>query len=331
MVQRKDSLLYNQRMLRKKQLTRLLGRRRARLKRFRVLLALILMIIICYGSYKTLKLPQWYLDHSKLARADKSVLTIVGNTITPDYKIINIIRQTALPDVQIFRLDTKELEENIAQLQTVKKVYIRRYWFPARITVAIDERVPAFLLSPNLDSPPNSALTTDGILIDHDYLPFKTEVKAKKLLTYNIQDGQDEIWDKKKVEALIKLTRALESYSNQEVQYIDVRNKSDVYIMLKDYLIRFGEINDTALKRAKWIGSILPQAEKYGKQTKYIDLRWEDSRYIRLEGTKEDTIEGQASKETKKPVEKAEQIENKQQEQPQEPAQTTETEQENLD
>ena len=287
-------------MLKKKQLIRLLGRRRARLKRFRVLLALILMIIICYGGHKTLKLPQWYLDHSKLARADKSVLNIVGNSITPDYKIINIIRQTQIPYTQIFRLNTKELEENIAQLQTVKKVYIRRYWFPARITVAIDERVPAFLLSPNLDSPPNSALTTDGILIDHDYLPFKTEVKAKKLLTYNIQDGQDEIWDKKKVEELIKLTKALETYSNQDVQYIDYRNKTDVYIMLKDYLIRFGEINDTSLNRAKYIASILPQAEKYGKKTKYIDLRWDDSRYIRLEGEKEITHdEEKTSKVTK--------------------------------
>ena len=260
---------------------------RANLKRIRILLSLILIAGICYFSYKVLKLPQWYIDLDKLSRADSSVLLIQGNNITPDYKIINIIRQTQIPYTQIFRLNTKELEENIMQLQTIRKVFIRRYWFPARLNVAVDERVPAFLLAPNLESEPNSALTTDGILIDHDYFPFKTPVKAKKLLTYGVRNGLDEVWDKKKVDELLKLTKALETYSNQEVQYIDIRDKSDIYIMLKDYLVRFGEINDTAQSRAKWIASILPQAEKYGKKTKYIDLRWEDSRYIRLEGAKE--------------------------------------------
>ena len=280
-------IYYQKRRLRANKVKRQIMSTRTTLKRLTVLLSLIIMICICILMYKTLKLSWWYIDSNKLAHADKSVLLIQGNNITPDYKIINIIRQTQLPNVQIFRLNTKELEENILQLQTIKKVFIRRYWFPARLNVAIEERVPAFLLAPNLESEPNSALTTDGILIDHDYFPFKNPVKAKKLLTYGVRNGLDEVWDKKKVSELIKLTKTIEMYSNQEVQYIDIRDKSDIYIMLKDYLIRFGEINDTALSRAKWIASILPQAEKYGKKTKYIDLRWEDSRYIRLEGAKE--------------------------------------------
>ncbi len=285
-------LLYQKRRLKVNKIKRQIMANRATLKRIRILISLVMIILMCYCSKKILKLPGWYIDMDKLSHADSSVLSIQGNNITPDYKIVNIIRQTQIPNVQIFRLDTKELEENILQLQTIKKVFIRRYWFPARLNVAVDERVPAFLLAPNLDSAPNSALTTDGILIDHDYFPFKNPVKAKKLLTYGVRNGIDETWDKKKVDELIKLTKAIETYSNQEVQYIDIRDKSDVYIMLKDYLIRFGAINDTAQNRAKWIASILPQAEKYGKKTKYIDLRWEDSRYIRLEGAKEER-EGQ--------------------------------------
>ena len=260
---------------------------RVALKRIRILLSLILMVLLCYLSYKTLKLPQWYINNDKLAHADSSVLNVQGNNITSDYKIINIIRQTQLPHVQIFRLDTKELEENILQLQTIRKVFIRRYWFPARLYVAVDERVPVFLLAPNLESEPNSALTSDGILLDHEYFPFKNPIKAKKLLTYGVRNGVDEVWNKKKVEELLKLTKAIETYSNQEVQYIDIRDKSDIYIMLKDYLIRFGEINDSAQSRAKCIASILPQAEKFGKKTKYIDLRWEESSYIKIEGVKE--------------------------------------------
>ncbi len=301
-------LAYQKRKLLKKKMIRQIKANRANLKRIRILISLIMIILMCYGSKKILNLPQWYLDMDKLSHADSSVLSIQGNNITPDYKIVNIIRQTQIPNVQIFRLDTKELEENILQLQTIKKVFIRRYWFPARLNVAMDERVPAFLLAPNLQSEPNSALTTDGVLIDHDYFPFKNPVKAKKLLTYGVRDGIDEVWNKKKVEELIKLTKAIEMYSNQEVQYIDIRDKSDVYIMLKDYLIRFGEINDTAQSRAKWIASILPQAEKYGKKTKYIDLRWEDSRYIRLEGAKEEHVDQNASSKPKD--EQAQQEEN---------------------
>ena len=277
--------------------------------------------------YKALKLPQWYINPQKLERADASVLIIQGNIITPDYKIINIIRQTQLPNTQIFRLNTKELEQNLLQLQTIKKVFIRRYWFPARLNVAIDERIPAFLLAPNLESEPNSALTTDGILIDHDYFPFKNPVKAKKLLTYGVRNGLDETWDKKKVADLIKLTKTIEMYSNQEVQYVDIRDKSDIYIMLKDYLIRFGEINDTAISRAKCIASILPQAEKYGKKTKYIDLRWEDSRYIRLEGTKE----AEENKEKQNTEQKQPAPENKQEKQTQELQNQEENQQNSLD
>ena len=282
-------ILYQKRRLKVKKIKRQIMANRAMLERVRFFLSLILMAAIYLLSNKLVKSSKWYIDSDKLSHADSSILSIQGNNITPDYKIINIIRQTQLPNVQIFRLDTKELEENILQLQTIKKVYIRRYWFPARLNVAVDERVPAFLLAPNIESEPNSALTTDGILLDHDYFPFKNQVKAKKLLTYGVRNGLDEVWNKNKVEELIKVTKTIEMYANQEVQYIDIRDESDIYIMLQNYLIRFGKIDSSAQNRAKRIASILPEAAKYNKKIKYIDLRWEDSQYIRLEGEKEIT------------------------------------------
>ena len=157
--------------------------------------------------------------------------------------------------------------------------------------ITIEERTPAFLLAPNLDSEPNSALSSDGVLIDHDYLPFNSNIKAKKLLTYGVRNGHDEVWNKKRVEEILKLTKAMEAYSGLSVVYIDIRNQKDVYIMLDDYLIRFGEINDSAISRAKRIASILPAAKKNADKLKYIDLRWEDSCYLRLEGAKEQRSE----------------------------------------
>ena len=35
--------------------------------------------------------------------------------------------------------------------------------------------------------------------------------------------------------------------------------------------------------RAKWIATILPETEKFKQKIKYIDLRWEDAHYIKLE------------------------------------------------
>ena len=307
-------LLYQKRRLKVNKIKRQIAATRANLQRIRILLSLIMIIAFCYLGIKILKLPQWYLDPAKLSAADPSVIKIQGNIITPDYKIINMIRQTQLPYTQIFRLNTKELENNISQLQPVKKVYVRRFWFPARLTIALDERTPAFLLAPNLDSEPNSALCSDGTLIDHDYLPLNPSIKAKKLLTYGVRDGLDEVWDKKRVEEIIKLVKAIEAYSGQEVQYIDLRNNSDVYIMLKEYLIRFGEINDTAMKRAKWIASILPQARSVEGKIKYIDLRWDDSQYFRLEGAKEIKNEKTEKPKTQQPIIKEQHTQEQKQE-----------------
>lgn len=281
-------LLYQKRRLKVNKIKRQIASNRATLIRIRILLSFFMILAIGYFCYWALKLPQWYIDSNKLAIAHSEVLKIQGNVITPDYKIINMIRQTQLPYTQIFRLDTTELENNISQLTPIKKVYVRRYWFPARLTINVDERTPAFLLAPNLESEPNSALTTDGILIDNDYLPFNSSIKAKKLLTYGVKDGYDEVWDKKRVEEILKLIKAIEAYSNQEVQYIDLRNQKDVYVMLEEYLIRLGEINETSLNRAKWIATILPEARKYNQKVKYIDLRWDDSYYLRLKESKEE-------------------------------------------
>ena len=121
----------------------------------------------------------------------------------------------------------KELEQNLEQLQTVKKVYVRRYWFPARLQVALDERTIAFLLAPNLETEPISALTTDGVLLDHDYFPFKTTAKARKLLTYGVHDGVDEVWDKKKVDELME---QLISLINTHIHY------DNIYKFIKSFL-----------------------------------------------------------------------------------------------
>ena len=154
-------------------------------------------------------------------------------------------------------------------------------------------------------------------------MPFSPSIKAKKLLTYGVRDGIDEVWDKKRVENMINLLNALEAYSSMQVKYMDARNQDDVYIMLDDYLIRFGKVDETGLARAKKIASILPEAQKNKDKLKYIDLRWEDSCYLRLEGVKEITPE---IKNIQKDKVKQQKPENDEQEKPAEQEQKANTE-----
>lgn len=274
---------YYRRRLKANKMRRLIASRRRALNNFRVLLRLCLIVFIIFFALKVLRLSGWYLNQDLLAVADESIIRIEGNAITPKYKIVDLVRQVNLPNVQIFRLDTTEIEDNLLKLQPIKKVYIRRLWHPARLNIIIEERTPVFLITPALDAEPISAITTDGVFIDREYMPISPKFHTYKIITYGVRGDDYEKWNKSRVDEILRLTKAIETYGGQRVEYLDLRNPNDVYIKLEKVLIRFGEINDTSLKRAKWVATILPETEKFKQKIKYIDLRWEDAHYIKLD------------------------------------------------
>ncbi len=274
---------YYRRRLKANKMRRLIASRRSAIRNFRVLLRILLIIFIILFAFKVLKLSGWYLNQDLLAVADERVIKIEGNAITPKYKIVDLIRQVQLPYVQIFRLDTTEIENNLLKLKPIKKVYVRRLWNPARINIIIEERTPVFLITPALDAEPISAITTDGVFIDREYMPISPKFHTYKIITYGVRGDDYEKWNKQRVDEILMLTKSIETYGGQKVEYIDLRNPNDVYIKLEKVLIRFGEINDTALKRAKWVATILPEVAKFKQKIKYVDLRWDDAHYIKLE------------------------------------------------
>lgn len=275
---------YYRRKLRANKMRRRIISAKNSIRNLRTLIRVGLIFGIIYFGIWTLKLPQWFIDRDLLRVADEAVVMIEGNSITPKYKIIDLVKQTELPHTQVFRLDTRELERNIAQLQPIKKVYVRRYWFPARLNILVEERVPVFLIAPNLETDPISAITADGVFIDREYMPIPPKYNATKILTYGLAGDDYEQWDKKRVDEISKLIKTIEAYSKQDVKYVDLRNPKDVYIQIGDIMLRLGEINESIYNRTKWIATILPEAQsKYGRKIKYIDLRWEDARYIKLD------------------------------------------------
>jgi len=275
---------YYRRKLRANKMRRRIISAKNSIRNLRMLIRVGLIFAIMFLGIKILKLPQWFIDKDLLAVVDSSVVKIEGNLITPKYKIIDLIKQTRLPRTQVFRMDTRELERNIAKLQPIKKVYVRRYWLPARLNILVEERVPVFLIAPNLETEPISAITEDGVFIDREYMPIPPKFNATKILTYGLAGDDYEQWDKKRVDEILKLIKTIEAYSKQKVKYVDLRNPKDVYVQIGDLMLRLGQINDSIYNRIKCIATILPEAQsKYGSKIKYIDLRWEDARYIKLD------------------------------------------------
>jgi hypothetical protein len=56
-----------------------------------------------------------------------------------------------------------------------------------------------------------------------------------------------------------------------------------VYIKLPEVNVRVGDADTTVLNRIRNISAILPQIKTLDKKIKYIDLRWADAQYIKLE------------------------------------------------
>ncbi len=265
-------------------LKRKIATAKKRIRQLRMLFRVALIFALLYLSYRILNLGMWTINPDDILNINPDAVKIEGNLITPKYKIENIIRTSDTPKEQIYKYSTKRLESDLAKLQSIKRAYVRRLWFPARIIVLIEERVPVFLIAPNDEASPISAVTKDGYYIDREYMPIPSKYETTKILSYGTNGDDYEHWDKKRVDEILKLIKKIEAYSKQKVVYLDLRNKTDVYVKLEDVSLRLGLIDDSIDDRIKWIPTILPEAKALKQKIKYIDLRWKTN-YIKLDDT----------------------------------------------
>lgn len=131
------------------QMQRNVRRGKERLKWFRCWVRLFMIMVLIFAAYKVYKLPQWYLNKNIFSSASNNTLKIVGNSITPTYRIISILRQTPVPQRPIYLFNTSKIEKEIEKLPPIKEVYIQRLWFPARLNIMVVERRPILSISPD--------------------------------------------------------------------------------------------------------------------------------------------------------------------------------------
>ncbi len=271
------------RRIKRNQMQRNLRKSELSVKRFFALLRFLIILFIIFLTYKLIYSSHWYVNPAVFKSPNNEYLKILGNDITPDYKILNALRKTELPKKPIYLIQTKNMEKEILRIEPIKRVYIRRFWWPGRFTVFVEERKPILVISPSEKVAPIAFFTEGGKLIGREYLPLSNKYNPILILTYGNKGEDYRKWNESKIKMYEKLAKSLSAYSGEKVQYIDIRNPHDAYAQLTTVKLRLGELDPSVFKRIQSISSILPQIRSFNKKIKYVDLRWEDSNYLKLE------------------------------------------------
>lgn len=272
---------HQNRRLQQAKMQRQIRRSQRRLNQLRVLWKLFIIVFLLGLIFFILKMPQWRLHSNAFDNLGSPALEIVNNRIVPSQKILAALRRNQVPLQPIFLVKTDNLKKSIMQLEPVRDVYIRRFWFPARLEIIIIERTPAITIAPDIDVPPIAFFSTDGKLIGREYMPLNEDFKTVRVITYGSGDDYRN-WDKAKVQNFKKLAATVEIDSGETVEYIDYRNPKDVYVKIPTANIRLGSFNAGTFDKIHRIPSLLPQVKMLNKKVKYIDLRW-DTNYIKLD------------------------------------------------
>lgn len=264
------------RRLKQAQMQRKIRRSQRRLKRLRALYRFILVLILIFIGFYILKMPQWRLHSNAFDNLNNPQLEIVNNRIVSSQKILSALRRNQVPKQPIFLVKTDNLKKSILQLEPVQDVYIRRFWFPARLHIIVIERTPVVTIAPNPDVPPIAFFSADGKLIGRDYMPLAEDYNTVEVLTYGTGDDYRN-WDAAKVNNFKKLANCIERESGESVEYIDYRNPKDVYVKIPAVNIRLGSLNNSVYEKVSKLPTLLPQLKMLNKKVKYIDLRWDES------------------------------------------------------
>lgn len=272
---------HQNRRLQQARMQRQVRRSQRRLNQLRVLWKLFIILFMLGLGVLILKLPQWRLHTNAFDSLNSPALEIVNNHIVPSQKVLSALRRNQVSTKPIFLVKTDNLKKSIMQLEPVQNVYIRRFWFPARLQIIVVERMPVVTISPDVNVPPIAFFSADGKLIGRDYMPLSDDFKTVRVITYGSGDDYRN-WNKAKVLNFKKLAATVEMDSGEPVEYIDYRNPKDVYVKIPTANIRLGSFNAGTFDKIHRIPSLLPQVKMLNKKVKYIDLRW-DTNYIKLD------------------------------------------------
>jgi cell division septal protein FtsQ len=269
--------------VRHKQIERKIRKKRKKINRAKSFLRFVTLLVLIFLGYEFFKLPQWYLKPDTFKTGNN--IEIVNSNIVPSPILKKSLVNLKVSRLPIFMVSVKPIKKEIFKQPIVKKVYVRRYGFPARYQIIIQERVPIALIKTDLKAKPSAIFTEDGKLLGaQPYMNLPNNDDILKILTSTTNLNKD--WSVKKVREIEDVVKAVEEYSDEQVEYIDMRNPNDVFVKIKTTSIRLGALDSTVFERIKRIYTILPQIKGVDSHIKYIDLSWDKVNYLKLDKKK---------------------------------------------
>ena len=278
-----EEILNGKRIVRRMQRNRLVRKGRKRKNAFRTFMCFVVNVGLIVGLIYLTQMPQWFLDKDLFSHAGGGSLEILNNEIVSTPKILSALRSEEVPEKPIYLADTKNVKEKLMQFPPIDEVYIRRYAFPARLQVIVREREPYIMISPDSKVQPVAFFTKDGKLIGREYLPLKKKYDTLLVLSYGNKGDDYSKWDLKKLQHLEKIVKYVENYSKEPVEYLDLRDPNDIYVKIKSVNIRLGRIDEHLSDRIERIPSLMPEIQLMDSKIKYLDLRWENANYLKLD------------------------------------------------
>ncbi|MDD3150032.1 MAG: FtsQ-type POTRA domain-containing protein [Candidatus Gastranaerophilales bacterium] len=253
------------------------------LTRFYSFSKLFLYVFTFFMIIFIIKSNFWYLPQDVFKNFPNKYIEIEGNSIITSNQLLMKLGRLENPNKPMFLLNTSFLEKTLYEMSPVKKIYVRRFWLPAKLKIVIEEKRPILSISPSPSANPIAVFTDDISIIDRNYLPLPANKKTFTVLTY--EDFYQ--WTSQHVKYLVYLSKLLETYSGEEFGYLDIRNPDDVFVQLQSVKLRLGELNTTVFNRVKRVSSVLPQIKDLKEDIDYIDLRWDNSTFIKLNNKSE--------------------------------------------
>lgn len=247
-----------------------------------LLLRALFIASLIFAGYKILLSSKWYYPQDLFSKTNAKRISVAGTYITPKESVLNALKKLQVPHKPLYLIDVQGFKNQILEIETVKDVYIRRYWFPARLQIIVEDRLPLLSIASSPDAEPAAFFVEGGKLLSSELLPKNKELYPLKVLTVGHPDDNFISWDENRINELLKLADYTASYSGEKVEYIDIRNPNDIYVKIPSVLIRFGEPNETLYSRMKNLTSVIPNLYKVEQPIKYVDLRWDVAKFIKL-------------------------------------------------
>ena len=270
-----------QRRIKQQKLRRKARRGEIAIRRIYKLVRFSFILFIFYATYRLAICHYWFLPNDLYEKGIGKQLEIIGNDIVSEKKVIEEMKKFPIEKKPIYQVNPAEIANQIEQLSPVKRAYVRRFWFPARFVVMLEEVTPVIVISPSEEAPAVAALAITGELIGREYLPLPEKYDVVKILTYGTNDDYEK-WDVEKISDLYKLGSLIEEYSGEKLEYIDLRIKHNAFAQLESVKLKLGEIDVSVFDRIKVIHDILPEIKQMSDKIKYIDLSWKDSKYLKM-------------------------------------------------